>query len=80
MVDYENLVAVEGVAVANSVRNREEVVGWGKEKEIVTWITWNDGSFDPFLLVLGDMIRKTLERSMGFSYFRPILEPSQAAG
>ncbi|CDZ97982.1 Sortilin and related receptors [Phaffia rhodozyma] len=45
IVDYENLVGVEGVAVANMVRNREEVVGWGKNKEVVSRITWNDGLF-----------------------------------
>lgn len=43
IVDYENLVGLDGIGIANVVSNREEVVGWGKEKEIKSKITYNDG-------------------------------------
>jgi hypothetical protein len=44
IVDYESLVGLDGVGVANIVGNREEVVGWGKPKEIQSRITWDDGA------------------------------------
>jgi hypothetical protein len=43
IVDYENLVGLDGIGIANVVSNREEVVGWGKDKEIKSQITYNDG-------------------------------------
>jgi hypothetical protein len=48
IVDYENLIGLEGIGIANVVRNREEVVGWGKEKEIRSKITYNEGGFSFF--------------------------------
>lgn len=44
IVDYENLVGLDGVGVANQVANREEVVGWGKDKQIRSLITFDDGT------------------------------------
>ena len=43
IVDFENLVGLDGIGVANQVSNREEVIGWGKEKEIRSLITYDDG-------------------------------------
>ncbi|KAL7415743.1 hypothetical protein BDY24DRAFT_337902 [Mrakia frigida] len=43
IVDFENLVGLDGIGVANQVANREEVVGWGKEKQIRSVITYDDG-------------------------------------
>lgn len=45
IVDYENLVGLDGVGIANMVANREEVVGWSKDKELRSKITWDDGEF-----------------------------------
>lgn len=42
-VDFENLVGLDGIGVANLVDNREEVVGWGKDKQLRSVITFNDG-------------------------------------
>lgn len=44
IVDYENLVGLDGIGIANMVSNREEVVGWGKDKELQSRITWDDGA------------------------------------
>ncbi|KAL7422736.1 vacuolar protein sorting/targeting protein PEP1 [Cryptotrichosporon argae] len=44
IVDFEQLVGLEGVGIANIVSNREEVVGWGEPKKIRTVITYDDGS------------------------------------
>ncbi|WVW85580.1 hypothetical protein I302_107618 [Kwoniella bestiolae CBS 10118] len=44
IVDFEQLVGLEGVGIANVVSNREEVVGWGEAKKIKTKITYDDGS------------------------------------
>lgn len=35
---------LEGVGLANVVRNREEVVGWGEEKKLQTLMTYDDGT------------------------------------
>lgn len=43
IVDFENLVGLDGIGIANVVSNREEVVGWGKDKEIKSKVTFNDG-------------------------------------
>ena len=44
IVDFEELVGLEGVGIANVVSNREEVVGWGEQKKLKSVITYNDGS------------------------------------
>ncbi|WVO13483.1 hypothetical protein L204_101103 [Cryptococcus depauperatus] len=44
IVDFEQLVGLEGVGIANVVSNREEVVGWGESKKIKSKITYDDGS------------------------------------
>lgn len=44
IVDYETLVGLEGVGIANVVANREEVVGWNEEKKLKTVITYDDGT------------------------------------
>ncbi|WWD19083.1 hypothetical protein CI109_103541 [Kwoniella shandongensis] len=44
IVDFEQLVGLEGVGIANVVANREEVVGWGEAKKIRSKITYDDGS------------------------------------
>ena len=44
IVDFEQLVGLEGVGIANVVSNREEVVGWGAGKNIKSVITYDDGS------------------------------------
>ncbi|OCF42192.1 signal sequence binding protein [Kwoniella heveanensis CBS 569] len=44
IVDFEQLVGLEGVGIANVVSNREEVVGWGEPKKIKSKITYDDGS------------------------------------
>ncbi|KAK4688992.1 hypothetical protein P7C73_g1101, partial [Tremellales sp. Uapishka_1] len=44
IVDFEQLVGLEGVGIANIVSNREEVVGWGEAKKIKSVITYDDGS------------------------------------
>ncbi|WRT68442.1 uncharacterized protein IL334_005418 [Kwoniella shivajii] len=49
IVDFEQLVGLEGVGIANVVANREEVVGWGEEKRIKSKITYDDGSSWRFL-------------------------------
>ncbi|EJU03910.1 Oligoxyloglucan reducing end-specific cellobiohydrolase [Dacryopinax primogenitus] len=43
-VDYEEIVGVEGVGLANFVANAEEVDGRGQEKQLRTVITFDDGS------------------------------------
>ena len=43
IVDYETLVGLEGVGIANVVANREEVVGWNEDKKLKTVITYDDG-------------------------------------
>lgn len=45
IVDYEGITGLEGVGLANVVRNREEVVGWGEEKRLQTLMTFDDGTF-----------------------------------
>ncbi|ODN82335.1 signal sequence binding protein [Cryptococcus wingfieldii CBS 7118] len=49
IVDFEGLVGLEGVGIANVVANREEVVGWGEPKKIKSKITYDDGSSWKFL-------------------------------
>jgi hypothetical protein len=44
IVDYETLVGLEGVGIANVAANREEVVGWNEEKKLKTVITYDDGT------------------------------------
>jgi hypothetical protein len=44
IVDYEGITGLEGVGLANVVKNREEVVGWGEEKKLQTLMTYDDGS------------------------------------
>jgi len=44
IVDYETLVGLEGVVIANVVANREEVVGWNEDKKLKTVITYDDGT------------------------------------
>ncbi|KIR51702.1 signal sequence binding protein [Cryptococcus gattii Ru294] len=44
IVDFEQLVGLEGVGIANIVSNREQVVGWGEAKKIKSKITYDDGS------------------------------------
>jgi hypothetical protein len=43
IVDFETLVGLEGVGIANVVSNREEVVGWNEEKKLKSVITYDDG-------------------------------------
>ncbi len=43
IVDFEGLTGLEGVALANIVKNREEVVGWNEEKKLKTMMTYDDG-------------------------------------
>jgi hypothetical protein len=45
IVDYEGLVGLEGVAMANVVTNGEEVVAGGEGKKLRTVITYDDGAF-----------------------------------
>jgi hypothetical protein len=47
-VDFEQLVGLEGVGIANVVGNREEVVGWGEEKKLKSYVTYDDGMSSPF--------------------------------
>ncbi|WVR07516.1 hypothetical protein IAU60_004558 [Kwoniella sp. DSM 27419] len=49
IVDFEELVGLEGVGIANIVANREEVVGWGETKKLKSKITYDDGSSWRFL-------------------------------
>ncbi|WWC63338.1 uncharacterized protein I303_105938 [Kwoniella dejecticola CBS 10117] len=49
IVDFEQLIGLEGVGIANVVSNREEVVGWGESKKIKSKITYDDGSSWRFL-------------------------------
>ncbi len=44
IVDYEGVTGLEGVALANVVANREEVVGWGEPKKLRSMMTYDDGS------------------------------------
>lgn len=44
IVDFETLVGLEGVGIANIVSNREEVVGWGEAKKLRSMITYDDGT------------------------------------
>lgn len=44
IVDFEQLVGLEGVGIANVVSNREEVEGWGEPKKLRSLITYDDGS------------------------------------
>ncbi|WVQ82331.1 hypothetical protein IAT38_004459 [Cryptococcus sp. DSM 104549] len=44
IVDFEQLVGLEGIGIANVVSNREEVVGWGEAKKLKSKITYDDGS------------------------------------
>ncbi|KZO92920.1 Oligoxyloglucan reducing end-specific cellobiohydrolase [Calocera viscosa TUFC12733] len=47
-VDFEELVGVEGVGLANYVANADEVEGRGVEKQLRTVVTFDDGSsWDP---------------------------------
>ena len=43
IVDFESLVGLEGVGIANVVANREEVVGWGEQKKLKSYMTYDDG-------------------------------------
>ncbi|KAK2467352.1 hypothetical protein APHAL10511_000587 [Amanita phalloides] len=43
-VDYERIYGVEGVGLANTVTNAQEVVGRGGLKKLKTYITFDDGS------------------------------------
>lgn len=43
IVDYEQLVGMEGIGIANVVANREQVVGWGETKKLKSVITYDDG-------------------------------------
>lgn len=44
IVDFESLVGMEGVGIANVVSNREEVVGWSERKKLKSYMTYDDGS------------------------------------
>lgn len=48
-MDFEQLVGLEGVGIANVVGNREEVVGWGEEKKLKSYVTYDDGTCPPLL-------------------------------
>lgn len=43
-VDYERIYGVEGIGIANTVVNAQEVEGRGAPKKLKTLITFNDGS------------------------------------
>ncbi|GAA99449.1 hypothetical protein E5Q_06148 [Mixia osmundae IAM 14324] len=43
IVDFEKLQNIEGVAIANTVANADEVKGGQQAKDIVSKITWDDG-------------------------------------
>jgi hypothetical protein len=45
IVDFEQLVGLEGVGIANVVANREEVVGWNEAKKLKSVITYDDGEY-----------------------------------
>jgi len=48
IVDYETLVGLDGIGIANVVANREEVVGWNEVKKLKSVITFDDGEFCSF--------------------------------
>ena len=55
LVDFERLDAVQGVAIANIVKNPEDVVQSGAEKVLQSRITFNDGrDFEPLKGKRGD--------------------------
>jgi hypothetical protein len=43
-VDYERIYGVEGVGLANTVSNAQDVEGRGAQKKVKTFITFDDGS------------------------------------
>lgn len=54
IVDFEQLVGLEGVGIANIVANREEVVGWGEAKKLKSYTTYDDGEPYPYDWTFGD--------------------------
>lgn len=44
IVDYEQIYSVDGVGIANSVRNYDEVVSGSAKKQLASFITFDDGS------------------------------------
>lgn len=44
IVDFEGLTGLEGVALANVVANKEEVVNWGEAKKLKSMMTYDDGA------------------------------------
>ena len=44
IVDFEQIQGLEGVAISNTVANREKVVGWNEPKKLKSVITYDDGS------------------------------------
>lgn len=61
IVDFEGLTGLEGVALANIVKNREEVAGWNEVKKLKTMMTYDDGMFG-----LGVFFDRSLSRSLPF--------------
>ncbi|GMK59242.1 hypothetical protein CspeluHIS016_0702570 [Cutaneotrichosporon spelunceum] len=43
IVDYEQIYGLEGVGIANTVVNKDEVLG-GFDKKLFSWISYDDGS------------------------------------
>lgn len=67
IVDFESLVGLEGVGIANVVANREEVVGWGEEKKLKSYITYDDGTSQAISLMqprLGNLSPHRQDASM----------------
>jgi photosystem II stability/assembly factor-like uncharacterized protein len=44
IVDYETFVGLEGIGIANTVRNHDRVVSSGDQKQLSSRITYDDGS------------------------------------
>lgn len=68
LVDFETLVGLEGVGIANVVSNREEVVGWNEAKKLKSVITYDDGSLLCLIFIGADKVG---------SSWRPIKPPTK---
>jgi hypothetical protein len=55
IVDYETLVGLDGIGIANVVANREEVVGWNEVKKLKSVITFDDGEFYSYSTDVADV-------------------------
>lgn len=71
-VDFESLVGLEGIGLANVVRNAQEVLLGREEKRVGSMMTYDDGEFLSMYY-----LRERRDAETEFSRFRELVERDQ---